>query len=99
MITQIATNITTATQGPTYTPPVCGSGPHAVSLLQVEVTGSANVFIQGRLNDAAPWTNLNADSIAATSIISVTACPQMRINVTSIASGAVNAWITGTGVR
>jgi len=58
-------------------------------VVQVEITGTATVDIEGRLNDNLPWVQLN--QVTASAIVPLAACPQVRVNVTAYTSGIVNS--------
>lgn len=59
-------------------------------LAQVEITGSGNVSIQGRLSADSPWVAIKEYTASGADVIAI--FPQMRVVLSSV-SGTVNVWI------
>lgn len=64
----------------------------AYLLIQVDISDTATVQIQGRVASDLEWTSLTEEDITFPGgVFQVVACPEMRLEVTSYTSGYVNA--------
>jgi len=59
--------------------------------VQVKITGTASVRLQGRLDADNPWLDLGTP-FTATGVQSIQLMPEVRFNVTAVA-GSVDAWV------
>lgn len=66
--------------------------------VQVSVTTTATVNIQGRIPGIAAWATLNDDPITATKAVDVKAMPEMRAISTGV-SGALSVYGVGSVAR
>jgi hypothetical protein len=65
-----------------------------IGVFQVDFAGTATAAIEGRLTDAASWTNIATIlSTDASKAKVVALMPQMRMNVTAWTSGAVSGFL------
>lgn len=68
-------------------------GGNSVGLLQVDITGTATVQIEGRLTSDAAWQSLLDSALSASDIISIAVLPQMRLNILTASSATIKAWL------
>lgn len=61
------------------------------ALVQVEITGTATVAIEGRLNDSLSWVSLT--SVSANGLVPVAFVPHLRATVSGYSSGTVTAQV------
>lgn len=67
------------------------NNPTNIGVVQFEITGTATVNLEGRLDALAPWVVIATFTTSGAQ--AVTQFPQMRGNVTSWSSGVVNGWL------
>jgi hypothetical protein len=63
-------------------------------ILQVEITTTASVHLQGRIDDTFSWVNVTDTPLTASGAVSVALFPNMRLNST-ITAGTVSAKLFG----
>lgn len=88
-VIQLMSGETSAVAGSTSTVP--SSDHRDFILTQIEITGTATVEIQGRLNSDYSWIPIHTATASESKLIA--RYPQMRAEVTAFTSGACSAGI------
>ena len=71
-----------------------GRTPPPKMTIQIQVTGTAAVQLQGRVAKEAPWTDIGSAYLAS-ALVYIEPIPFLRANASSIDSGAVvSVWAT-----
>lgn len=90
-VAQKILNAVTTTGAVAFSPNLqTGNPEYNAGNVQVAITGTANVTLEGRSDSSAPWQVLK--TYTASGVDYINWLPQMQFNVNSITPGSVSAW-------